>query len=111
MGRCSVSSEAYGRFNKKEDFVPIVIPKTEEVKAQIRDKLNECFMFNALEDHEVTIVIDAMKVEEISSGTVIINQGDDGDVLYVIGEGQLDCHRTMVRFTLTSSHPEKHHSI
>jgi hypothetical protein len=28
--RNSVSAEAYGTFNKKEDFVPVVVEKTKE---------------------------------------------------------------------------------
>ena len=28
--RISVSAEAYGKFNKKSDYVPRVVPKTEE---------------------------------------------------------------------------------
>lgn len=48
-------------------------------------------MFNALEENELNIVIDAMDVKEVNSGDLIINQGDDGDVLYLIGKGQLEC--------------------
>mmetsp|Transcript_6021 Transcript_6021/g.3412 ORF Transcript_6021/g.3412 Transcript_6021/m.3412 type:complete len:80 (+) Transcript_6021:290-529(+) len=59
--RKSVSAEAYGTWNKKEDFVPQVIPKTEEQKARIVDKLSRAFMFNCLDDKELNIVIDAME--------------------------------------------------
>ena len=30
-----------------------------------------------------------------SDGDTVINQGDDGDVLYVVDEGSLDCSRVM----------------
>ena len=43
--RTSVSAEAYGKFNKKIDFVAKVIFKTEQQKARIREKLDKCFMF------------------------------------------------------------------
>ena len=51
----------------------------------------ECFMFSALEEKELAIVIDAMEVKEFKEGDTIMTQGDDGDVLYLIGEGTLDC--------------------
>ena len=59
--RTSVSAEAFGDWNKKEDFEPIIIPKSEEVKEKIKDKLLQAFMFNALSEKELQIVIDAMK--------------------------------------------------
>ena len=59
--RDSVSAEAYGTFNKKEAWNPVVIPKSEEQKARIVDKLNKSFMFQALESKEQQMVVDAMK--------------------------------------------------
>lgn len=50
-------------------------------------------MFNALEEQEMNIVIDAMDVKNVQAGDLIIRQGEDGDVLYVIGSGQLECTR------------------
>ena len=50
-------------------------------------------MFSALEAQELNIVIDAMDVKQVHSGDTIIRQGEDGDVLYVIGSGQLECTR------------------
>jgi len=49
-----------------------VIKKSEEVKQAIRQKLNESFMFNALEEHELNIVIDAMDVKFAKVGDLII---------------------------------------
>jgi len=47
--RDSVSAEAYGSFNKKnENFVARVISKSEDQKKRIREKLNMSFMFKAL---------------------------------------------------------------
>lgn len=50
--RSSVSAEAYGKWNKKGDFKPMVIPKSQEVKDQMRIRLNQAFMFSALNDTE-----------------------------------------------------------
>ena len=59
--RASVSSEAYGAFNKKADYKPQVIPKSEDQKARISKRLEQSFMFSALEQKEKKIVIDAME--------------------------------------------------
>jgi len=52
-------------------------------------------MFNALEEYELNIVIDAVDVKFVKPGDEIIKQGDDGDCLYLIGEGWLECHKVM----------------
>ena len=59
--RASVSAEAYGSWNKPENFVPRVFPKSEDQKSRISDKLNTAFMFQALEENEKNIVIAAME--------------------------------------------------
>lgn len=50
--RTSVSAEAFGMFNKKENFKPKVIQKSEEVKQAIMDKIQNAFMFSGLEEAE-----------------------------------------------------------
>lgn len=85
--RESVSAEAYGTFNKKTAWVPVVIQKTEDQKARINDKLNKSFMFSALEESEKSTVVDAMKECSFNSGDYVIKQGEDGDVLYVVESG------------------------
>ena len=59
--RCSVSAEAFGDFNKKQNFKPRVIPKTDEIKESILKRLSQAFMFSALDDKERDIVINAME--------------------------------------------------
>jgi hypothetical protein len=59
--RSGVSAESYGAHNKKEDFVPKVIPKNDEQKNRIRTKLEKAFMFQALDEKEKSIVVDAME--------------------------------------------------
>lgn len=89
--RTSVSAEVYGRFNQKKDYVPKVVQKSEGQKARIRDRLDKAFMFNALDEKEKQIIIDAMEVKEFRAGETVIKQGDSGEVLYVVDEGKLDC--------------------
>lgn len=89
--RTSVSAEAFGAFNKKEDFKPNVIEKTEAVKGAIMDKISNAFMFSGLTQKEKLIVVDAMAEQTASAGKVVIKEGDEGDSLYVVGSGTLSC--------------------
>lgn len=59
--RISVSAEAYGAFNKKEDYVPKVIAKSEDQVNRLKSRMEQSFMFAALEDKEQKIVIDAFE--------------------------------------------------
>mmetsp|Transcript_120973 Transcript_120973/g.287375 ORF Transcript_120973/g.287375 Transcript_120973/m.287375 type:complete len:391 (+) Transcript_120973:68-1240(+) len=89
--RASVSAEAYGQWNPERVFVPPVFAKTEEQKTRLANILKECFLFASIDSHDMAILIDAMQEKVVEQGTRLINQGDDGDCLYVIEEGQMNC--------------------
>ena len=91
--RTSVSAEAYGKFNKKGNFEPRVIPKSEEQKQRIIERLSQAFMFAYLENREKEVLVKAMEEKKVSKGQWIINQGDDGDNLYMVDQGQLECYK------------------
>ena len=55
--RTSVSAEVYGVFNKKSQFKPKIINKTEDQIQRIRKRLENSFMFSSLEEKEKLIVI------------------------------------------------------
>ena len=57
-------------------------------------------MFSALENKDKDIVINAMAETIVKEGEFIIKQGDDGDNLFVIESGQLDCTKYMVNLTI-----------
>lgn len=82
--RSSVSAEVYGNFNKKESYVPTIIPKEAEQKQRIETRLMQAFMFSSLDEKEREIVVGAMKEVTFKAGDWIIKQGDDGDNLYVV---------------------------
>jgi cAMP-dependent protein kinase regulator len=92
--RSSVSAEVYGEFNKKAEFNPRVISKTEEQRQRILNKIGESFLFSSLEQKEMNTVLGAFEEKKITSGETVISQGDQGDVLYFIEEGELDCYKT-----------------
>lgn len=50
-------------------------------------------MFQCLDDSEKEMVVDAMEEKTFSAGENIITQGEDGDVLYVVDKGELDCFK------------------
>lgn len=50
--RSSVSAEAFGQFNKKEEFKARVVPKSDDVKQAINEKIEKSFMFSGLDAKE-----------------------------------------------------------
>ncbi len=48
-------------------------------------------MFSALDEKEKNIVVDAMEERKLQPGEYIIKEGEDGDNLYVVEAGALDC--------------------
>lgn len=50
-------------------------------------------MFSVLDEKERDIVIGAMEERRFTAGDWVIQQGEEGDVLYVIDEGNLDCFK------------------
>lgn len=89
--RASVSAESFGTWNKKSDFKARVVPKSEESKNKIREKLSQSFMFSALEAKEQTIVVDAMEERKAGKNDVVIKEGDEGAELFVVEKGTLSC--------------------
>mmetsp|Transcript_15610 Transcript_15610/g.10985 ORF Transcript_15610/g.10985 Transcript_15610/m.10985 type:complete len:234 (+) Transcript_15610:356-1057(+) len=89
--RASVSAESFGSWNKKSDFKARVVPKSEESKQKIREKLSQSFMFNALEEKEQSIVVDAMEERKAGKNDVVIKEGEEGAELFVVEKGTLSC--------------------
>ncbi len=59
--------------------------------SDLRTRLSQAFMFSNLNPDELEIVLGAMQKIEFSVGSKVINQGDDGDNLYVVETGKLKC--------------------
>jgi cAMP-dependent protein kinase regulator len=91
--RTSVSAEVYGIHNVKEIYKPRQIEKTEEQKNSIMNKCKDNFMFNCLEENELNTVLLAFEEKKYEPGDIVIKQGDQGDVLYLVDKGKLDCQR------------------
>lgn len=48
-------------------------------------------MFTALDEKEFSIVVDAIEEVSGNAGDEIIKEGDQGDCMYVLESGSLDC--------------------
>lgn len=62
-------------------------------------------MFNGLDEKEMEVVIDAMDEKRTTKGTNIIIQGERGNELYVVEEGELDCFKKFVSITMANYGP------
>lgn len=98
--RSGVSAEVYGEFNKKEEFVAKVcfktiqiIPKSEDTKTRILILLGNSILFKSLDTKDAEIVMGAMEEKSSKAGETIIQEGERGDVLYMVQEGQFDCYK------------------
>jgi cAMP-dependent protein kinase regulator len=53
-------------------------------------------MFENLDDKDSAIVIDAMEEKKFKTGDRVIKEGDDGDELFVVESGSLECTKHFV---------------
>lgn len=91
--RTSVSAEAYGEWNKRSDFIPRQIPKSNDQRQRIIEVLNKCFMFSSLDQLEREVLILSFEERKFSCGDKVICQGDDGNELFVVDSGELSCSK------------------
>ena len=91
--RGSVCAEVYGMFNKKEDFIARYIPKSNTQLESIKNRILNSFLFTELNEKDLITVINAMEEVHYKQGETIIKEGDDGDCLYIIEDGELDCFK------------------
>jgi len=91
--RTSVSAEAYGDWNQITAFSPVVIPKSEEQSAKLREVLQQCILFETLDSESLDIIVGAMAERTVDAGERIINEGETGDVMFVIEQGSCDCFK------------------
>jgi len=91
--RQSVSAEAYGQWNQRGNFVAPVFEKSDEQKTRIEKCLEPSFLFSGLEKQELETIVLACKEKIVDAGVRIIEQGADGESMFVIEEGKLDCFK------------------
>lgn len=95
--RISVSAEAYGLYNKREEYLPKVIMKSDEQKETIKNKMKDNFLFNQLDEKELITVIDAFEKQVIDANEIIIKEGEKGDLVYLLDSGEAYCYKIQNR--------------
>lgn len=71
------------------EYITPSFPKSDASIQFIDNSLADNFIFSSLSSTERRLLIDAMKMEVVPSGTIIIQQGEVGDFFYVVEEGQV----------------------
>ncbi|KAI7906078.1 cyclic nucleotide-binding-like protein [Cokeromyces recurvatus] len=89
--RTSVSAESMQPSHKPDDFIKIVIPKTDEQRARIRTAIGNNFLFKNLDEEQYLDVVNAMAEKQFKEGAHVIEQGAVGDYFYIVESGSLDC--------------------
>lgn len=89
--RSSVSAEAYGEWNKAKAFTPPIHEKSEEQKQRIMAVLKNSILFQALDKADLDVIVLAMLETEVPDGQRIIQEGEDGEVMFVIERGSFEC--------------------
>ncbi|EAL67645.1 protein kinase A regulatory subunit [Dictyostelium discoideum AX4] len=87
--RGAISSEPLG--DKPATPLPN-IPKTVETQQRLEQALSNNIMFSHLEEEERNVVFLAMVEVLYKAGDIIIKQGDEGDLFYVIDSGICDIY-------------------
>jgi cAMP-dependent protein kinase regulator len=69
------------------------IKKTAEEKGRIRDALEHNALFSALDDDELEKLFDVMDSVTFGPSEVIIKQGDEGELFYIIDTGSVEVYK------------------
>ncbi|KAI9261399.1 cyclic nucleotide-binding-like protein [Phascolomyces articulosus] len=88
--RVSVSAESIQPSSiSPQEYV--VHPKTNDQRQRINEAIANNFLFKNLDDDQAGHVVDAMAEKPVSKGTVVIEQGAEGDFYYIVESGTFDC--------------------
>lgn len=52
-------------------------------------------MFMGLDEKDMNVVIDAMDEKQFKNGETVITEGEPGEVLYIVENGNLSCHKVI----------------
>jgi hypothetical protein len=90
--RSSVNSGSIDPTTLDLSQVP-VFDKDDETKASIVACVADNILFKSLGEDTLNTVVMAMKERTVSTGEVVISQGDNGDYFFVVGAGSFDCFK------------------
>eukprot|EP01062_Namystynia_karyoxenos_P049813 TRINITY_DN382_c0_g2_i1.p1 TRINITY_DN382_c0_g2~~TRINITY_DN382_c0_g2_i1.p1 ORF type:complete len:526 (+),score=218.21 TRINITY_DN382_c0_g2_i1:98-1579(+) len=101
--RKTVSAPSYDAEAAKQ-FKPPVYPKDAGDKAMIASLLRDNLLFSHLDSSNISVCIDAMQHKFFNKGDEPLQEGDEGDKLFVIAQGQCDILKKGVK---VAEKPEK----
>lgn len=79
--------------NVEFDFEAHATSKTEEELRRLNEMVSPNFMFQHLTDHQKSQVFKVMNLKVVKAGDIIIREGDVGDELYIIDNGEFTVHK------------------
>lgn len=89
--RTSVSAECIDvKSDASEVYEKKVIPKSSVAYDRIRRAVEGNIMFQSLDESQKFAIFDAMEEKQVPEGTVVIQEGDQGDYFYVVDSGEFD---------------------
>ncbi|KAI0320644.1 protein kinase A regulatory subunit [Amylostereum chailletii] len=88
--RTSVSAEPISVDSESGEPLP-VFPKSDDQLRRIKASTKDNFLFRGLDEEQETGVLNAMREMHVPEGSVLIRQGDVGDLFYVVESGLLHC--------------------
>ena len=56
--------------------MPKVVPKEADTRDRLQKRLLQSFLFNALDENEFKIVVDAIEEVRVKAGDIVIKEGD-----------------------------------
>ncbi len=68
-------------------------------------------IFKGLTDKELKLISDIMKWKEVNTGTIIINEGETGNELFLLEEGVVDVNKTLTIVTSKNEFGTKERSF
>ena len=94
--RQTISDEALSKeeLSQIQNFNQNIDLKSSEIFEKIKQKCLTLFYFNNLSENELSQIINSFSSENINEGQTIFTQGDNGDKLYILDKGELDCWKT-----------------
>jgi cGMP-dependent protein kinase len=73
-----------------KEYVKVTIPKSNSVRNLIYQSIKRNILFRSCSEEELHDLIDAFNTATLEAGAVVIKQGDEGDLFYVVEQGKLD---------------------
>lgn len=73
-----------------KEYVKVTFLKSDTVRNLIYHSIKSNMLFRACSEEELQCLIDVFDIAKFKADSVVIKQGDEGDLFYVVEEGMLD---------------------